>query len=101
MSRTGRHVLSRARASACVSDKRLGSSVVRVGERGCQSARDVADRAARLELVERGDLADATGPLLTLDVRDDLVAPVRAEVDVEGRRSTVSAGAPACLRVCC
>ena len=39
--------------------------------------------AARLELVERHDLADVVLAVLLGDVLDDLVAPVHAEVDVE------------------
>ena len=46
---------------------------------------DVADDAARLELVKRRDLPDVLHAVFPLDVLDDLLAPVHAEIDVEVR----------------
>ena len=48
-----------------------------------QHAPDVAQHGAGLQLSVRDDLGDAIGAVLVLDVADDLVAAVLAEVDVE------------------
>ena len=72
---------------------RLGhelGDLVGLGERDRHGARDVADAAARLELVHGDDLADVVLAVLVGDVADDLVAPVHAEVDVEVRHQTRS-----------
>ena len=50
-----------------------------------QHAADVAQHGAGLQLSVRDDLSDAIRAVLLLDVADDLVAPVLAEVDVEVR----------------
>src|ERR1043165_6367828 len=64
--------------------------LVRLAERNLHRASDVADDAARFELVERRDLTDAIDAVLLLDVLDDLVAAIHAEVDVEvGHRHTL------------
>ena len=45
----------------------------------------IADDGARLELAEGDDLGDAVAPVFALDVTDDLVAALLAEIDVEVR----------------
>ena len=50
-----------------------------------QHAADVAQHGACLQLAVGDDLRDAIGAVLLLDVADDLVAAVLAEVDVEVR----------------
>src|SRR6266540_294397 len=58
---------------------------LRVGE--VHRARDVAHARSRLDLVHGDDLADVVLAVLAGDVRDHLVAPVHAEVDVEVRHA--------------
>src|SRR4051794_3526475 len=65
---------------------RLGDELrelVGLAERNLHRACDVANDAARFELMERRDLTDAILAVLLLDVLDDLAAAIHAEVDVE------------------
>ena len=58
-----------------------------LGRRDADAARDVLHDALALELREGRDLTDARLAVLLLDVQDDLVAPVHAEVDIEVRHA--------------
>ena len=58
---------------------------VRLAVRHSEDARHVADGRAREHRVERPDLRDAIGAVLLRDIRDDLVAAVVHEVDVDVR----------------
>ena len=61
------------------------AEAVDLAVRHLQHASDVAQHGARLQLSVRDDLRDAIVAVFLLDVADDLVAPVLAEVDVEVR----------------
>ena len=50
-----------------------------------QNAPDIAQHAPRLQRAEGNDLRDLIAPVFLLDVANDFVAPVLAEVDVEIR----------------
>ncbi len=59
------------------------AELVDLAVRHLQHAADVAQHAARLQGAEGDDLRDLLAAVALLDVADDLVAPVLAEVDVE------------------
>jgi hypothetical protein len=62
-----------------------GGHLVLLGHRQAHGAAHVADAAARLHLVHGHDLTHVILAVFLGDVRDHLVAPVHAEIDVEVR----------------
>ncbi len=56
---------------------------VNLRKRHADDAADIAKHRARLQFSKGDDLRDAIGAVFLLDVTDDFVAPVLAEVDVE------------------